>query len=69
MSPTEKIASLKKLIFYLGSASAYVLEQMIKGNWVDDHGHPVRNNASIMALAASLDAACNHAEKMNETYP
>lgn len=61
MTPQEEIQALKKIILDFGDAAADVFEQMIKGDWVDDHDHPVRNNISMIALAKALNAASNYA--------
>jgi hypothetical protein len=37
-----------------GDAIADLLVQMQKGSWVDDHGHPVQNNAAMMNVAVAL---------------
>lgn len=45
------------LIQQFGDAATNVFEQMLKGNWKDDHGHDVKNNVHMMALADAVRTA------------
>lgn len=38
------------LLQQTGDGIAKVFDQLTKGNWVDDHGHPVANNAHMLAM-------------------
>lgn len=51
------IEALKKTIFDLGDAAAHLIEQELKCNFVDDHGHHLRMNKSFISLANALQAA------------
>ncbi len=63
MTPEEEIQALKAIILALGDGAAGVIEQMIKGNWVDDQGHPVCNNIAMIKLGNALVLATKHAEE------
>ena len=49
-------AALKPLLQKTGDSIADMFEQMIKGNWRDDHGHNVKLNVSMITLTAVLTA-------------
>lgn len=40
----------------IGDAICAVFDQMERGNWQDDHGHPVRNNMAMLRLKDVLAA-------------
>lgn len=52
--PISEIAIVEGDITNLGDAVADVFEQMLKGNWIDDHGHPVKNNDAMRKLEQAL---------------
>lgn len=47
----------KAMIVELGNAATDVFEQMLKGNWRDDHGHDVRLNKAMCDLKAAVERA------------
>ena len=49
-------AALKPLLQKTGDSIADMLEQMLKGNWRDDHGHDVKMNATMITLKVVLIA-------------
>lgn len=53
----------------LGDAVAAVFEQLIAGNWVDDHGHDVRKNVAMIALREQAEAAIDHIEEVRRKGP
>lgn len=59
-SPTLQLAkareSLEPLLQQVGDSIADAIEQMLKGNWRDDHDHDVRNNVKMIALKDTLNA-------------
>lgn len=63
MTPEEENKALKKIILSFGDATANVIEQMLKGDWRDDHGHSVKHNLAMSELGLSLMAATKHAEE------
>lgn len=38
------------VVTQFGDAVSAVFEQMLKGNWKDDHDHPVKNNTAMISL-------------------
>ncbi len=53
---THTEEQLETLLQGVGDAIAGVVEQMLKGNWRDDHGHYVTHNIHMMKLGGQLDA-------------
>lgn len=62
MTDAQRIEDLKGLILNLGDASANVIEQMLKGRWVDELGHEVFANKQMFDLASALNDASAYAE-------
>lgn len=62
----KEIHDLHALVLSMGDAIADVITQMLKGNWVDDHGHPVTNNVAMIALGNSLNGASAFAEMRSQ---
>ena len=50
----EQREELLVLLQGAGDAMADTLEQLLKGNWMDDHGHPVGKNQCMYSMAWSL---------------
>jgi hypothetical protein len=51
--PAELFAAtpeMFELIEKFGDAVSDMFEQMVRGHWVDDHGHDVRLNSKMAAL-------------------
>lgn len=48
---------LKAALDHVGDAICDVFEQMAKGSWQDDMGHPVMNNAEMLKLKDALKQA------------
>ncbi len=57
----EQIAAMKKIILDFGNATVNVFDQMLKGEWIDDHGHKVYNNVAMIQLGGALTAATKFA--------
>lgn len=45
----------RDMMQHIGDSIADALEQMTKGNWRDDHGHDVRQNAQMQKLGKTLN--------------
>lgn len=45
-----RVEDLGGVVQAFGDAATDTFEQMLKGNWRDDHGHPVKNNTAMLAL-------------------
>lgn len=58
---------VKLLGFFIeyGDAAAEVLDQMLKGKWLDIQCHPVENNAAMVTLSNLLNKACDFRETIN----
>lgn len=50
-----KVKELNAQINSLGDAATDTFEQMLMGNWQDDHGHPVLNNTAMLALKSAVN--------------
>jgi hypothetical protein len=50
----EECARLHELIQRFGDAATDTFEQMLKGNWKDDHDHDVRMNKSMLDLKRTV---------------
>src|ERR1017187_5813972 len=48
----NKSMKFKALLKEFGNESTDVFEQMLKGSWVDDHGHSVQMCAAMLRLKA-----------------
>ena len=51
----------------LGDAAADVIEQMLKGHWVDDHGHDVSLNMAMLDLKNALRIAALRTDEGDAT--
>lgn len=43
-----------KVITSVGDKIANMIEQMVKGGWIDTLGHPVKNNAAMLQMQVAL---------------
>lgn len=64
----EKIEALLELTQHFGDSIIGVFDQMLKGNWKDDHGHEVRTNTAMIGLTKVLEEAMILRAK-NHNYP
>ncbi len=56
LTAEEKLKACEEIIGKLGDGVANMFEQLIHGNWVDDHGHKVTMNAAMIALKEQMEA-------------
>lgn len=56
VTDTEKLEAVENQLQILGDAIADVFEQLVKGNWMDDIGHHVSNNAAMIGLADAMES-------------
>lgn len=49
----------------LGDAIADMFEQMINGNWIDDHGHDLVLNQQMISLQRPIQKAIDLRKKIN----
>jgi hypothetical protein len=54
---------LNAIILQFGNATSFVIEQMLKGDWVDSMGHKVLNNQAMIELSNALSRATTYAEQ------
>lgn len=54
LTTEEKLERTEEQLQKLGDAVIAMFDQMIKGNWVDDHGHVVKLNRAMNNLAATV---------------
>lgn len=47
----KPIETAEQAIQEMGDAMAHIMDQMLKGNWIDDNGHDVRNNIYMIRAA------------------
>lgn len=59
------LAEAEDLIEQFGTGVTDMFEQMVRGNWTDDHGHNVRLNAQMFALKPIIADAIVHRAKIN----
>jgi len=48
--PTYTQAQLEELLSFTGDAITEVFDQLLKGNWKDDLGHPITLNRAMCNL-------------------
>lgn len=46
--------AVEEILQETGDKIADMLEQMMRGRWIDNHGHRVENNVQMMELARQL---------------
>lgn len=70
--PSEAIrinAEAQEIIAEFGDKVADLFEQMERGNWADDLGHPVSNNTAMMALLPTMERAMQHRAALKSLTP
>ena len=45
---------VEALVNSVGDKIADLLDQLVKGNWVDELGHPVKNNIQMLNMKSAL---------------
>lgn len=64
MSDVVKLKNdMRRMMQDTGDAIADVLNQMLKGDWHDDHGHAVKMNAQMLHLRDVLAAMTDYRNK------
>lgn len=64
----QVINELKTIIFNLGEATSDFIDQAIKCNFTDAHGHSLLANIKMIQLGTALFNAAQYAEKNNFKY-
>lgn len=54
MIAEDKLAACEERIQAMGDSIAEAIDQMLKGNWVDDHGHDVKLNQAMVTMKEEL---------------
>jgi hypothetical protein len=62
----EKDTESWKLVVRFGDAAAEVIAQMLRGHWMDDHGHKVTGNTAMIELRDCLNAASHLRDKLEQ---
>lgn len=50
----KPIETAEQAIQEMGDAIAHIMNQMLKGNWVDDNGHDVKNNVYMIGATDTM---------------
>lgn len=50
----------------LGDAVADMFDQLVAGNWTDDHGHPVASNVTMLRLKERMNSLMRHIEQVRQ---
>lgn len=66
MNTKDSHKEMYDLIEKFGTAVTDMFEQMIKGNWTDDHDHDVQNNSAMRALTPLINEAISLRAKIAE---